>query len=144
MNSEIDRIKIANMGFYAFHGTSKAEKEVGQRFYLDVEMYLNLIRAGATDNIRYTVNYEKVYNIISTVTKKRKYNLLEALAEDIVEEILHNFPQLNRIVVKVRKPHVPLCGILDYVEVMIDRRNDENQINNNLETKKSDADTPQD
>ena len=123
MNREIDCIKLANMGFYAFHGTTKAEKEIGQRFFMDVELFLNLSEAGKTDNIRHTVNYEKVYNIITDVTKKRKYNLLEALAEDIVDEIAAHFPNLDRIRVKVRKPQVPLCGILDYVEVCIDRIN---------------------
>ncbi len=123
MSREIDYIKLSNMGFYAFHGTSKAEKEIGQRYYLDVEMFLDLTEAGKTDNIRYTVNYEKVYNIISDITKQKKYNLLEALAEDIVEGIITHFPQLERIRVKVRKPQVPLCGILDFVEVCIDRHN---------------------
>jgi len=112
------------MGFFAFHGTTKAEKQVGQRFYLDVEMFLDLRLAGTTDSIHHTVNYQKVYDIICAVTRKRKYNLLEALAEDIVEEILKHFPQLDRIKVKVRKPQVPLCGILDYVEVAINRKND--------------------
>jgi len=129
MLSEIDYIKLSNMGFYAFHGTSKAEKEIGQRFYLDVEMYLDLSEAGKTDNIRYTVNYEKVYNIISEITKQKKYNLLEALADDIVDGISKHFPQLERIRVKVRKPQVPLCGILDYVEVCIDRNNPSKNIN---------------
>jgi len=124
MVREIDCIKLANMGFYAFHGTTKAEKEVGQRFYLDVEMFLDLRPAGTTDNIHNTVNYVKVYEIICEITGKRKYNLLEALAEDIVEGIINHFPQLNRVKVNVRKPQVPLCGILDYVEVTIDRTNE--------------------
>ena len=133
MVKEIDCIKLANMGFYAFHGTSKAEKEVGQRFFLDVEMFLDLRLAGTSDNIRHTVNYARVYEIISSLTKKRKYNLLEALAEDIVEEILNHFPKLDRIRVKVRKPQVPLCGILDYVEVTIDRKNNNLEATNDME-----------
>ncbi len=128
MSREIDCIKLVNMGFYAFHGTSKAEKEVGQRFYLDVEMFLDLRKAGTTDNIRFTVNYEKVYEIISEITKSRKYNLLEALAEDIVDGILTHFPRLYRIVVRVRKPQVPLCGILDHVEVCINRKTNGSKI----------------
>ena len=124
MIREIDCIKLANMGFYAFHGTTKAEKEVGQRFYLDVEMYLDLRPAGTTDNINRTVNYVKVYDIICEITRKRKYNLMEALAEDIVEGIISHFPQIYRVKLKVRKPQVPLCGILDYVEVTIDRTNE--------------------
>jgi len=127
MNREIDCIKLANMGFYAFHGTTKAEKEIGQRFFMDVELFLDLSTAGKSDNIHHTVNYEKVYNIITAVTKKSKYNLLEALAEDIVDEIAAHFPNLDRIRVKVRKPQVPLCGILDYVEVCIDRINPSKQ-----------------
>jgi 7,8-dihydroneopterin aldolase/epimerase/oxygenase len=123
MNREIDCIKLANMGFYAYHGTSKAEKEIGQRFFLDVEMFYDLRLAGTTDSIRHTVNYQKVYEIICSITSKRKYNLLEALAEDIVEDIIKHFPKLFRVRVKVRKPQVPLCGILDYVEITIDRKN---------------------
>jgi dihydroneopterin aldolase len=133
MMREIDCIKLANMGFYAFHGTTRAEKEVGQRFYLDVEMFLDLRPAGTTDNIHNTVNYIKVYDIISEITKKRKYNLLEALAEDIVEGIISHFPQLSRVKVKVRKPQVPLCGILDYVEVAIDRMNENGPASGKME-----------
>jgi len=88
-----------------------------------VEMFLDLRQAGTTDNIRHTVNYERVYGIISQVSKGKKYNLMEALAEDIVEEIIRFFPHLERVLVRVRKPQVPLCGILDYVEVTIDRKN---------------------
>jgi dihydroneopterin aldolase len=119
--ADLDCIKLSNMGFYAFHGTTKAEKSVGQRFFLDVYIYLNLRRAGQSDNVKDTVDYEKVYNLIRNMMNTKKYNLIEALAEDVANVMFSNFHNIERIQVSVRKPNVPLTGILDCVEMTIHR-----------------------
>lgn len=119
--TDLDCIKLANMGFYAFHGTTKAEKSVGQRFFLDVYIYLNLRRASQSDSVKDTVDYEKAYNLILNMMNTRKYNLIEALAEDVANAMFSHFDNIERIQVSVRKPNVPLAGILDHVEVTIHR-----------------------
>jgi dihydroneopterin aldolase len=119
--ADLDCIKLSNMGFYAFHGTTKEEKAVGQRFFLDVYIYLNLRQAGRSDSVKDTVDYEKAYNLIRNMMNTRKYHLIEALAEDVANTMFSHFHNIERIQVSVRKPNVPLTGILDCVEVTIHR-----------------------
>ena len=120
-----DCIKIFNMGFYAYHGTSKPEREMGQRFFLDAWLYCDLRKAADTDDVGETVDYEEVYKVIGDITCKRKYHLLEALSQDIAVGLLKRFPGLEKVDIAIRKPQVPLNGILDYVEVMVSRTRDE-------------------
>jgi len=123
-NMEQDCIRLINMGFYAYHGTSKAEREVGQRFYLDAEIYLNLEKAGQTDDVKDTIDYTMVYQMINDMTCQKGYHLIEALAQDIANTIIEKYPQIDKVHITVRKPQVPLiCGILDHVEVSIVRNN---------------------
>ena len=121
---EHDCIRLINMGFYAYHGTTKSEREVGQRFYLDADIYLDLEKAGQSDDVKYTIDYTKVYQLINDMTCQKRYHLIEALAQDIAKTIIEKFPQIDKVHITVRKPQVPLiCGILDHVEVSIIRKN---------------------
>jgi len=121
---EHDCIRLINMGFYAYHGTTKSEREVGQRFYLDADIYLDLEKAGQSDDVKDTIDYTKVYQLINDTTCQKRYHLIEALAQDIAKTIIEKFPQIDKVHITVRKPQVPLiCGILDHVEVSIIRKN---------------------
>ena len=46
--------------------------------------------------------------------------MIEALASSIAKDILINFP-INSILVRVRKPHAPVKGVLDTIEVELNR-----------------------
>lgn len=115
-----DCIRLHNMVFYGYHGVLTAEKEMGQRFALDLAMYTNLREAGLKDDLKYTVNYAEVYHCVKQLVEEHRFNLLEALAEAIAGLILSRFP-LQRIAVSIRKPSAPVVGIFDYVEVSIER-----------------------
>jgi dihydroneopterin aldolase len=52
------------------------------------------------------------------VTRK-KYYLLESLAKSITGGILREFQSVDSVQVKVRKPHPPVKGVVDYVEVEV-------------------------
>ena len=117
-----DSIKLANMGFYAYHGVTAEERKIGQRFFLDLEMQTDLCKAGKSDSPEDTLDYQKVYYLINEVTSQKKYKLLEALVQDIADAVLSRFPRILNILVTVRKPNVPFKGILDYVEVRISRQ----------------------
>lgn len=116
-----DSITLHNMSFFAYHGVTKIERQVGQRFYLDVTFWLDLRRPGQTDDVRDTADYEKVYQVISNMTLTRRYHLIEALAQDIADHILAASPMIEAVEVTVRKPQVPLGGILDHVSVTVYR-----------------------
>jgi len=116
-----DSITLHNMSFYAYHGVTPAERRVGQRFYLDVTFWLDLSAPGRSDNVQDTADYEKVYRVIANMTLTKRYHLIEALAQDIADQILAASPPIEAVEVTVRKPQVPLGGILDHVSVTIYR-----------------------
>ena len=115
-----DRITLKNMAFYGFHGTNAHETELGQRFFIDVDMFLDLGEGINTDELENTVNYKSVYEEIKSITMSSRFHLLESLAHSIARTILTRY-ELERIIIRIRKPSVPLQGILDHVEVEIDR-----------------------
>ena len=116
----MDTIRLKNMQFYGFHGVDKSEKHLGGRFEVDVEMQLSLTNSCDSDDLNDTVNYERIYKTVNECVSKDKFYLIEALASSIAKDILINYP-INSIKVRVRKPHAPVKGVLDTVEVELKR-----------------------
>ena len=116
----MDTIRLKNMQFYGFHGVDKSEKHLGGRFEVDVEMQLSLTKSCDSDDLNDTVNYERIYKTVNECVSKDKFYLIEALANSIAKDILINFP-INSILVRVRKPHAPVKGVLDTIEVELNR-----------------------
>ena len=48
----VDKVELVGMEFFGYHGCMKEERAIGQRFYVDVAMYLDLKTAGKTDDER--------------------------------------------------------------------------------------------
>lgn len=116
-----DAISLENMAFYGFHGSDPHESKLGGRFFVDVVLGADLSKPGRTDRLADTVNYERVYAIIRDHVEGKRFNLLEALAQTIADALLSEFAPLSRVTVRVRKPGVPLRGILDHTQVEIVR-----------------------
>ena len=120
----MDIIRLKNMQFYGFHGVSESEKHLGGRFEVDLEMQLPLKKSCDSDNLNDTVDYEQIYKTVDSCIKKDKFYLIEALANSIASDILQNFP-INSLLVRVRKPHAPVKGVLDTVEVELERKKED-------------------
>ena len=117
-----DRIVLADMVFQARHGIFDDEKVQAQRFEVDVELLLDLQPAGLEDDLERTLDYGRVYDTVRTIVESTTFNLIEALAEAIAHELLADFPALEEVEVRVRKPEVKLGGPLAYAGVQIRRR----------------------
>jgi dihydroneopterin aldolase len=120
----MDIIKLSNIVFYAHHGYYEAERELGQRFELDIEVECDLIPASKTDELGDTIDYRKVYSLAKDTFENYKFKLLETVAEKIAKQILRSF-NINAVLIRVRKPHVPLKGFLDHIEIEIKRTRDD-------------------
>jgi dihydroneopterin aldolase len=116
----MDIIRLNNMIFYAHHGYYRAERELGQKFELDIEMHCDFSRAVRSDLLEDAVNYRAVYDRVKELFNSQKFTLLETLAETIANEILVNFA-VKAVRIRVRKPQVAMNGFLDNVEVEIFR-----------------------
>lgn len=114
-----DVIRIRNAVFYAYHGVASDEQSLGGKFEIDVELRADLSAALESDDLRRTVDYEKVYGMIHTIATSKKYFLLEALANTIAKGIMRAWPVVDSVTVRIRKPHPPVKGVVDFVEVEI-------------------------
>ncbi|MBU3206696.1 dihydroneopterin aldolase [Clostridium algidicarnis] len=117
----MDEIIMENMAFHGYHGVLKEEKVLGQRFYVDAKLYLDLKKAGKSDNLNDTVSYAEVYKIIEHIMTNGKFDLLEALAHKICNEILLSYENIENVVLKIKKPSAPVVGNFDYFAVKIKR-----------------------
>ena len=113
-------IRLKNMQFYGFHGVSDSEKHLGGRFEVDVELHLSLKDSCESDDLNDTINYEGIYKTVDSCIRKDKFYLIEALANSIAKDILNEHP-VDSLMVRVRKPHAPVKGVLDTIEVEIER-----------------------
>ena len=58
------RIVLQRMEFRALHGCYELERKVGNRFTVDLELTAELGDAAVQDDVRKTVNYLTVYEVV--------------------------------------------------------------------------------
>jgi 7,8-dihydroneopterin aldolase/epimerase/oxygenase len=116
-----DKIILKDLVFHGHHGIHPAERELGQRFEVDIELTLDLGRAMASDALQDTVDYSRAYAVVRQEVEEQRYQLLEGLAGAVVRRLLAELP-VTAVLVRVRKPQVPLDGVLSYTAVEVRRR----------------------
>ncbi len=105
-----DRVLLEGMVFFGRHGVLATERELGQRFVVDLEMGLDLRRAGVSDDLAETVDYSEVYHRVREIVEGEPYDLIEAVAERVAASVLETHPRIEVVRVKVSKPDVRLGG----------------------------------
>jgi dihydroneopterin aldolase len=115
-----DILRLKNMTFHAFHGVWDEEREIGQRFEVDVELQVDAEAAAETDKLKDTVDLAVVFEVVEGVVVHDRYKLLETMGEKIAQRILKDFG-VDEVRVRVRKPHAPIRGTQDGMEVELVR-----------------------
>ena len=103
-------------------GVSQEERAKKQNIVVDAELFLNIRNASATDDIKQAVNYSEIHSLIKKIAEKKEYKLIEALAENIAEEILKNY-QVKKVIIHVKKPMALAKKNVKYAAVEITRTN---------------------
>lgn len=117
-----DRLSVIVRGLEVFgrHGVHDAERALGQRFVVDLELELLSCGGVASDDLAGTVDYAAVCDAVAAVVAGEPRNLLEHLAGDIADRALAE-PLVHRVRVEVRKPHVALPHVLAETAVRLER-----------------------
>ncbi len=111
--SDTDLILLGNLHFYGYHGVISEEAKLGQEFIVDLTIETDLHRAGHSDNVHDTISYADVYALARRIVEGERYNLLEALAENLAANILKHYPKAMAVTVRVTKPNAPIPGLGD-------------------------------
>ena len=85
------------IGFY------KHEKIKKQKIIFNIVLDINQNSLPNEKDIKSIVDYEKITNKLENLTKSKKYNFLESLAEDSFKEIFED-KRINSIKIKIEKP----------------------------------------
>lgn len=116
-----DEIHIENLEFFANHGVFPEETKLGQKFVVSLILYMDTRKAGKSDDLQMSVDYGAVSQFITEFMKNHTYRLIEAAAENLLQELLLKYPLLEGIDLELKKPWAPVGLPLEYVSVKISR-----------------------
>ena len=84
-------------------GIHEHEKIKKQKIKFNIVLNVNQSYVPDEKDIKSIVDYEKITNTLKNLTKSKKYNFLESLAEDSFKEIFED-KRINSITIKIEKP----------------------------------------
>ena len=84
-------------------GVHEHEKIKKQKIKFNIVLNVNQSSIPNEKDINSIVDYEKITNKLKNLTKRKKYNFLESLAEDSFEEIFED-SRINSVTIKIEKP----------------------------------------
>jgi 7,8-dihydroneopterin aldolase/epimerase/oxygenase len=111
-------VELHGLRLFGRHGVYPEEREQGQDFVFDVE--LDVGERGVSDRLEDAVDYDAVAQTVREISEAHAYNLLEALAAAVADELLRRF-SAERAVVRVTKPAVSPGGLGGSASVRISR-----------------------
>lgn len=117
----MDRIDIRNLEVVAKHGVYPEEKTLGQRFVISVSLYLDLRKAGKSDDLSDSLDYSKLCEVIEDFVRSNSFNLIETVAERLATKLLTEYAVVGEVRVEVKKPWAPINARLETVSVVIER-----------------------
>lgn len=116
-----DRVFVTNLCIHGYHGVAKAEKSLGQRFYVDIDCRIAGPRS-ANDTMDSTVCYAELCDVAERLSAMTTFNLIESFAHQLASEILSKFVIVETVRVQIRKPSAPIRHPVDFVGVEVERR----------------------
>ena len=84
-------------------GIHEHEKIKKQKIKFNIVLNVNQSSIPDEKDINSIVDYEKITNKLEDLTKGKKYNFLESLAEDSFKEIFRD-SRINSVTIKIEKP----------------------------------------
>ena len=84
-------------------GIHEHEKIKKQKIKFNIVLDINQNSIPDEKDIKSIVDYEKITNKLKNLTKSKKYNFLESLAEDSFKEIFED-KRIKSVTIKIEKP----------------------------------------
>ncbi len=93
-------VELKGLEVFGRHGAYEEEQASGQLFWFDLQLEVG--GRGADDELTTAVDYTQVAAAVREVSDARRFDLLEALATAVADELERRFTP-ERLVVRVRK-----------------------------------------
>lgn len=106
-----DRIELRGLRASGHHGANPGEQDSPQPFEIDLDLWADVARAGASDRLEDTVDYGAVAAAATAVVTGERWQLLERMAERVAEDVLACDRRIRAVTVSVRKLRPPVEGL---------------------------------
>lgn len=120
--NNLDKINITNLKVFAYHGVFENEKKNGQDFFINATLYLDMHKAGLSDDLSLSVNYGEVCEFITNTLCEKNFDLIEAAATYTTTKLLINYPKIVQVDFELCKPHAPVGLPFENISVKISRK----------------------
>ena len=114
-----DAILLEGIQVPAALGVTAGERRLRRPVLLDLEVESDLRVAGRTDQIRQTLHYKRIFEVVEDVAANQEHRLVEGLGDRIARAVLAKF-DADAVTVTVRKP-TPIAGVMEHAGVRIRR-----------------------
>ena len=110
-------LKIEKIKLWARVGVLDEERELGQLFSLDIFLWTDLEKCTANDDIKKTVDYSKLVEILNVQSKKICCFTIEKYSNEILEIIDQEF-KLSKVKIILTKCNPPITGFDGKVSIV--------------------------
>ncbi len=117
----VDQLRIKDLEIYAYHGVFSAEKELGQRFVLDVCVDYEMTKSARTGDLTASIHYGILAEQLTDWVQAEKIDLIETVAFQLVEKIFATYDFIKKVRLELKKPWAPVPLPLDTCSVTIER-----------------------
>lgn len=121
-SAQLDVIRISNVRVECIVGIYDFERNKLQPLVVDVDLWLDIAKATASERIEDTVDYAQVRDDVTRILVEGQFQLIETAAERIAAHVLaprppeSGGPRIERVRVRVAKPEA-IAPALAAVEI---------------------------
>ena len=123
----MDKIYLKNIKIYAYHGCMEEEKKIGSDYLVNLIVHADLSLSCESDELNDTVDYVALLDIVKNQMKMRA-NLLENVADRVVNKIISKYTTVRKAVVKIAKLNPPINGNIDEVVIRREKKREKTKI----------------
>lgn len=116
-----DRIELRGIEVHARHGVFAHEQVDGQVFVVDLVVYVDLSRAGVSDDLTDTIDYGALATVVYDTVASERWDLIERVATRVSEVVLAADDRIEAVTVTVHKPQAPIPHEFADVAVTVER-----------------------
>lgn len=116
----MDTIEIKDLRVETHIGVTEEERSRSQKVVIGIQIGADLSRAGASDDLNDTLDYDAIVKRTSELVRSAEWHLLEHLAERIAASI-SPLDGVVQVTVEVRKEKLPLDEDVSAVSVRLVR-----------------------
>lgn len=117
----MDYINIKRLKIYGYHGVLEEEKRQGQDFFVSARLFYDMKKASCTDQLKYALDYGDCCRFITEVFNGKRFDLIEAVADELCRALLTHYPLLWKVELELSKPYAPVGFPVEDISVHMSR-----------------------